>query len=236
MNKAFSLICAATLGLGGFIAIGIHSGKQRPIVETISSPSAEPASTTPPATRPKTQPDLVRSSPSPSEPTSPIDEPAQYDRQRMAELEVEAASYTRTFQAGVVVEETIPLFVTLSERSVGDSTITALFQDHKELPTDGWSSTMEYRLGRYFEAQPEISGTRVSVSCRPSRCLLQFAELPQAEYPTNSAMTMLLRLKQEPWYTEEFVDRGSFRPLRVSTRSDVVQYMSLILNRLPTAQ
>lgn len=92
---------------------------------------------------------------------------------------------------------------------------------------------MEYRLARYFEAQPEISLTGVTVSCRPTRCLLQFMELPRTAGPDSNAMAMLLRLKQESWYAEEFLDSGRLRPLRVPTQGDAVRYMALILNKRP---
>jgi hypothetical protein len=131
------------------------------------------------------------------------------------------------------MEDWPPHFVTLAEDSVGGSAITTLFHDHKHVPADGWSAAMEYRLGRYLEIQPEASLTRVAVSCRPSRCVLQFMELPQTERLTSNAMTMLLRLTRESWYMEEFLDSGRLRPLRVATRVDAVQYMAMILNRRP---
>lgn len=229
MNKAILLAVLAITGLVALVATGIHLGKQSPTVARATAPTAESAKAAP-ATEPQIASDSASGPPS-SAPPDLANGRFQYDRKRMAEFQVEAARYTQTFQPGVVTDESTPRFVTLFERAVGSSAITTLFQDHKDIQADGWSASMEYRLGRYFEAQPEISMTKASASCRPSRCLLQFMELPQAERQNPGAMAMLLRLRQEPWYSEEFLDGDLLRPLRVPTRGDDVQYIALILNR-----
>jgi hypothetical protein len=233
LNKTIRLACAASIGLGAFIAIGILVGEQSPHVVTAISPSAVSDETTPPDARPQTQSEIALPSPTDSVPPPAIDTPLRWDFKKSAVFHLEATRYTQTFQPGIVMDDSLPQFVALYEDSVSQAAITALFHDHKQLPSDGWSAAMEHRLARYFEAQSETSMTRVSVNCRLSRCLLQFIELPPVERSASNAMAMLLRLKQEPWYAEEFLDSGSFRPLRVPTRGDAVQYMVLILNGRP---
>lgn len=142
--------------------------------------------------------------------------------------------HTQSFQPGMTADDSPPMFVRLFEESVGSKVITTLFQEHKRVPPDGWSAAMEHRLARFLEAQPEISTTKASVSCRPSRCLIQFTELPPlpGEPPIGSsrnAKSMVLRLMREPWFPEEFMEGGL--PLTTPARDDIVQYMVQILNR-----
>lgn len=233
LNKYLWLTCAASLGLGAFVVIGIRPGKPSPNVVTTSIPGAQSSRESLPATQPLPQSDNVPSPSAASAPLPPVDRPLRWDPQLSTESHLEAIRYTQTLQPGVVTEDSVPYFVTLSEDSVGGSAVATLFNDHKVIPEDGWSVAMGYRLGQYFEAQPEITVTRVSVSCRPSRCLLQLMALPQTEHAASNSMAMVSRLKLEPWYSEEFLDSGRIRPMRVATRGDAARYMALILNRRP---
>jgi hypothetical protein len=234
VNKAIWLGCLASIGLSAWIVFGIHLGGNSPDVAPVSIPGAESPATPPAVLQPQKQSNVVHLSPDVSAPPPAADRPLRWDRQRSSDFNAEATMYARTFQPGMTLDDSLPIFVTMFESSVGSSVIAETFQNHQQLPMDEWSADTESRLRGYFEAQPEISMTKVSVSCRSTRCLLQFMELPptQAERPTSrssNAMKMLLRLKRESWYSEAFADIDS--KLITPARGSAVQFMVQILIR-----
>lgn len=241
LKRSAWLALAACVGLGVVVATVSHRGDQTPGDSSTADPGMEDAAAMAPAGSPHVPPGTT-SPPTPDVALPPINEPSngplRYDSQRNADFGSEAAKYAESFLPGLTADESPPVFVRLFEESVGSGAITNLFQQQGRAPPDGWSAAMEHRLGRFLEAQPEISATRASVSCRPSRCLIQFTELPpppgQLIDSSRNAKAMVLRLMREPWFPEEFMAGGL--PLTTPAQGNPVQYMVQILNRRPTGR
>lgn len=235
MVKALWLTCAVGIALGALT--GIYHLRNQGTAASVSR--AEDAEAIPPPTSPRPEVESALRNP-PEIALSPVpDESIQDDRPRMLpEYEVAATRFIDTFQPGVAIEDSPPQFVTIPGKGTSSTTIGTLFRTHKDHPTDGWSAVMEQRLGEYLESQPEISTTRALVSCRETRCILQFMELlpssgERPETLSKNAKAMLLRLRQESWYPDEFV--SSSRELYAPVQDDGIQYVAQMLHRGPAS-
>lgn len=234
MRRAIWMI-AVCVGIGASFWLGVHSGSQssgKPEVQSaVTAGATEPTTVTQ-----SFSPAIPR--PSTPEVEQNLGSTAHPGNQRLADFNVEVARYAQDFHPGLTTDAALPLFATLFVDTDGTSKFTAMDDNHQQLPIDGWSTNMEYRLRNFLEVQPEMLKARASVSCRSSQCVLQFMELPPPpeEGPAQawrSARAMLQRLRKESWFQEE-LNAG---PQMTTTGGAAVQYMvQTLLRRMPTAQ
>lgn len=256
----FAFAAAIALGAGVWWLL---SGRepQEGEVSRVSSSSRNPAEEANPA------PIEVRSSDSSSSPSPPLSSqsqasshadsptPNENNQSLLAEAQRLATDYAASFVPGVYGEEPAPQFTAplLGITAAGSkedllcssdlSCYSKYLRDYSEYRrglADDWSAQMAPRLRSFFESSPELSRTRVAVSCRASQCKVQMIsvyEMPDVhEAPQGNSYVGLAnlksRLKQEAWFQENFTYMSSvYNEMR-----DISFPSQRILHRLWTLQ
>lgn len=236
MRQPHWMTYAACLGMGALVALIVSAKLRNADTEKLASSPGAPVSAVTDNANPS-----VQAVPAPEPPTIPVEVVAITSQPSTASpgsandwfaaFNSEVERYAQLFQPGIEMDSSPPVFATLYASADGSYRINQHYERHQQLQYDGWSSAMENQLRSFFAVQPEIATTRVSVSCRSTECLLQFAELrtPPAEHHNwRNANTMMRRLVEEHWYLEEFP-----RNYQVSTTASgsAVQYMICMLSR-----
>lgn len=151
------------------------------------------------------------------------------------EFQRSSAEYAQSFQPGVWGMEPIPEFAArVFQRDGPGSDVISRHEQHVADPKDGWSAEMETRLRNFFEAQEEISKSRVAVDCRSTGCELQMTDGPlspeerRARAGLGSLSTSMLgRLREEDWFAQNLSNPGG----RSTPRGDAVSFYLMFLPR-----
>jgi len=136
---------------------------------------------------------------------------AEFARKPLAGFIDDTRQYAASFQPGVSLAGPIPEFANKYYFPTKEDEAPAVenYYAYASEAADSWSTDMELQLQNFFEKQPESARARLTITCRPSQCMMHMTEIGVApghevDPVTSPANVMLGALKRQTWFSRQF--------------------------------